>query len=146
VHEDFVRLQSTVARIVHASDNPKPADVESWLLDPLADSEAQQDVLAHLSGWRFGACASALGWAEYLRKSHENRAAVTPKDELTRIYERLAGGRAAIANLASLEYRPHNIASVVGYDVAHPPLTSKLPSIDYCEARREAIRRSGDDD
>lgn len=140
-----MRLQSTVARIVHASGNPKPADVESWLLDPLADSEAQQDVLAHLSGWRFGACASALGWAEYLRKSHENRAAVTTKDELTRIYERLAGGRAALADLASLEYMPHNIASVVGRDAARAPLTDKLPRITYANARRDAKHRTGED-
>ena len=68
LHEDMWRLQSTIARLFYQTSlQGECGESKAWLLAPLANPEAQQDVLAHLSRWpffahwRFSACASAIG-------------------------------------------------------------------------------------
>lgn len=92
LHEDFVRLQSTITRLAYQTDKEHDWGERSWLLAPLTSSDAQQDVPAHLSGWRLSECASALGWAEYLR-GPEGRGSAPSDLELEMItVASLAGG------------------------------------------------------
>lgn len=139
VHEDLVRLQSTIARLVYQTHAEGERGDRSWLLTQLADTEAQQDVLAHLSGWRFAECASGLGWGEYLREAYD-RVAAPSDDELEMIYRRLAGGRVAVAKLANVKYRPHDALHLFDLPTREP--ARELPTIPEIEARREAKGRS----
>jgi hypothetical protein len=141
LHEDFVRFQSTVTRLVYQTDKAHDWGERSWLLAPLTSPDAQQDVLAHLTGWRLSGCASALGWAEYLR-GPEGRGSAPSDVELELIYRRLAGGRLAVADLAKLKYRPHVASHLVDKPTREPAI--ELTTIEEADARRDAEQRSAE--
>jgi len=141
LHEDFVRLQSTITRLAYQTDKEHDWGEKSWLLAPLTSPDAQQDVLAHLTDWRLSACASALGWAEYLR-GPEGRGSAPSDVELEMIYRRLAVGRLAVADLAKLNYRPHVALHLVPKPSREPKI--ELPTIQEVDARRDAEQRSAE--
>ena len=138
VHEDLLRLQSTIARLARQKGGHNTWGEDSWLGVPLAETEAQQDVLEYLSEWQFSACASALGWAAYIRRGY-NCAVFPSDDELEGAYRRLAGGRAALAGLAGIPYRRHDAQRLVPEATRPGALT--LPVLGEIEARREAEAR-----
>ncbi len=144
-------MQSTIARLYYQSAAEGKWGERAWVLARLADPEAQQDVLAHVSHWRlskplrfsepwrFSACASALGWAEYLREAYG--CGTAPSDvELTKVYQRLAAGRVAIADLARIAYWPHDARKLV--ECARRKHTVDLPLILEDEALLTAKRHS----
>jgi hypothetical protein len=145
LHEDLLRMQSTIGRLCYQSAAEGKWGERAWVLTRLAEPEAQQDVLAHASRWwlpepwRFSACASALGWAEYLREAYGSGTA--PSDvELRKIYGRLAAGRLAVARLASIDYWPHDPQGLFHSRRRTPAV--ELDKIGEPEARREAMRYS----
>jgi hypothetical protein len=145
IHEDLWRMQSTVARLYYQRTEQFMWGANAaWLLTALADPEAQQDVLAHLShrrlspSWEFPACASAIGWAEYLRGAWGYGR--PPCDcELEEIYERLAEGRIAVASLAHIGYRQHRGKKLIG--AATRNQARKLPKLTHDEVLAKAKTR-----
>lgn len=113
IHEDFYRLQSTIARLFFQTGAEGDWGDKSWLLLPLADKGDQQDVVAHLkAGENFTSCAGALGWGEYVREGYGHGRA--PSDLMLRtIYWRLDLGRRALAGIADLSYTHHEPDHVV---------------------------------
>ncbi len=113
IHEDFYRLQSTVTRLFFQTKAEGDWGARTWLLTALADKGDQQDVVAHLKAREdFGACAGALGWAEYLREGYGN--AQAPDDRTLRtIYWRLDLGRQALKHIADLPYAAHDPEHIV---------------------------------
>jgi hypothetical protein len=149
LHEDMWRMQSTIVRLFYQTgEQGERPNNKAWMLPRLADPEAQQDVLAHLSRWplsarwRFSACASAIGWGEYLREAYEQDE-IPADGELGKIYERLAVGRVALSRLARVKYRTHS-----GSDLIEDPQDrrrnegNELPVIKKREARHRATART----
>ncbi len=126
IHEDFYRLQSTVTRLVFQTEKEGDWGDKSWLLTALADKPDQQDVVAHLRAREdFGACAGALGWAEYLREAYGN--AQAPDDRtLSTIYWRLDLGRRALEGIGDLDYAHHDPEHVVEAAARRRNLTKRL--------------------
>jgi hypothetical protein len=116
VHEDLRRLQSMVGRLYYATEREGEWGEKAWLGEPLADSDDQQDVVAHLKGENFEDCANALGWAAYFRQVYTDR----PKglahtdEELQDRYLEFARGRRALEGLAKLPFKEHDAKQIVG--------------------------------
>lgn len=140
VHEDLMRLQSTVARLYYQTVEGEPGE-RSWALEPLATRDDQQDVVGYLrTSWRFHACASALGWADYLRAEMRRRRRPSD-DELRRLYVRFATGRRALSRLAGLRYTSHDVGRVISSDLLDAR-DEGLPKIDDREALKRAKARA----
>jgi hypothetical protein len=119
VHEDLRRLQSTVGRLYYATKKEGEWGEKAWLGEPLADSDDQQDVVAHLKGENFEDCANALGWAAYFRRVYTDR----PKglahtdEDLQKRYREFDRGRRALVGLAKLPLKDHDAKQIIGRDI-----------------------------
>jgi hypothetical protein len=139
VHEDLYRLQSTVTRLYHQTNAEREWGEKGWLLHPLAEREDQLDVVGHLRGWRFTACASALGWSDFIRRGFAHGTA-PDDDALEKIYLQLAAGRLAVAQLARLPYAAHIPEGVVAPDRRTRNRDRPLQRVDEQAAMAQARR------
>jgi hypothetical protein len=141
IHEDLYRLQSTITRMYYEREDEAGWGSKSWYLNPLADKEDQQDVLGHLRRWKLNTCAGALGWAEYLRSGREHDDVQAPtKDDLIKIYARIAEGRMAVSKmgifgLTGFRYAVHSPASIVDEATASSGGLEEIPAK---EAKKKA--------